>query len=89
MINTLFAAAALVLLPPTSTPDIIPEGVRIVRVDRIAEIDPLRDVCCLQYIVQEGDTLADIAKEQLGITLVYVALLNDLLQPIWRIRLIA
>lgn len=65
MLPILFAcAAAALLLPPV--PDVVPDGHRGVPVERQADISALRESCCVQYVVQKGDTLGKIAVALLG-----------------------
>ncbi|MCK5945370.1 MAG: LysM peptidoglycan-binding domain-containing protein [Planctomycetes bacterium] len=51
---------------PLPVPDIIPEGWHGVRVEREADLDALRQHCCVQFVIREGDTLEKIARSELG-----------------------
>lgn len=53
----------LLLLPP---PDIIPEGMRGIRVDSRIDAKALAAEHCLGYVLQKGDTLIALARTHLG-----------------------
>lgn len=49
-----------------ATPDVLPPGMRGVRVDVELDAKAFTSHCCVQYVIRKGDTLAEIAKQQLG-----------------------
>lgn len=68
--STLGLLLTAAVLPPAAgaaaTPDVVPPGWHGVAVERRLDIDALRERCCVQYRVEEGDTLAKIAARQCG-----------------------
>lgn len=49
-----------------ATPDVLPPGMRGVKVDVELDAKAFTSHCCVQYVIQKGDALAEIAKRQLG-----------------------
>ncbi|MFN3243867.1 MAG: LysM peptidoglycan-binding domain-containing protein [Planctomycetota bacterium] len=47
-------------------PDIIPEGHHSVPVDRTHDLSLLHEHCCVQYVIQKGDTFEKLARSKLG-----------------------
>ena len=73
MLNTILLclmgmAPAAVPAPaaPPAVPDVIPRGFHSVPVDRKVDIQAFRKHCCVQYVIQKGDTFAKIASKHLG-----------------------
>ncbi|MCA8973774.1 MAG: LysM peptidoglycan-binding domain-containing protein [Planctomycetes bacterium] len=66
-----------------TVPDIAPPDMKGVTVECRLELGPLADVACVQYRVEEGDTLSAIAKTHLGDPKRYLDILalNPTLEP--------
>lgn len=80
MIPTLFALSALALSGssdttgphPETTPDVVAGFPHGVRVDGSLDLSAVRSGCCVQYVIQKGDTIASISKRALGAAERYV-----------------
>jgi len=74
--------AACLLLPPPA-PDLIPDGMRGIRVDAMIDAKALAATHCLAHVVQKGDTLSSIAQARYGDLTRVAAIekLNPLLTP--------
>lgn len=79
-LHALFAAC--LLLPPPA-PDIIPDGMRGIRIESTIDAKALAATCCLAHVVQKGDTLSSIARAHYGDLAQVAAIekLNPLVMP--------
>lgn len=80
ILTTLSLAFALV---PANRPDILPEGMKGVRVETRIELGPIALTSCLEHVVVAGETLGAIAKSHLGDAKLFpaIAALNPGLDP--------